>query len=134
MSMWAGFLTMLYGTAHTIGAFIVLGAAQYIGSWVSGRLLSEDLADIESWSAALSAYWASVNSFGPPLILLGAVIVWLATRGITPPAFIAWALLGWTMIDAVLSGFGGQALIILVAVALLLVSAHRTRNRREAVL
>lgn len=130
MSMWAGFLIMLYGTLHTVGAFVFLGAAQHVGSWLNGRLLVEDLADIPSWSPALSAYWASVNSFGPPLIILGAIVVWLAGRGTTPPAFIAWALLGWTVVDAVLSGFGGQALIIVAAVALMLLSAHRTRSRR----
>lgn len=40
-------------------------------------------------------------------------------------------LLGWTVIDAILSGFGGPALIVLAAIALLLITAHRARNRRR---
>jgi hypothetical protein len=131
MDKWAGGLIVLYGAAHTIGAFAVLGATQYAGSWVTGRLWGENLADLAQWSPALSAYWVSVNSFGPPLILLGATVIWLAYRGITPPRFIAWALLGWTVVDAALSGFGGQALIVIVAAGPLLISAHRAKNRER---
>ena len=77
-------------------------------------------------SPANSAYWLSVNSFGPPLILVGLTVLWLDRRGITPPAFIAWTLGVWTVLDAVLAGPGaGQGLILLLAVGLLLAGARR---------
>lgn len=68
----------------------------------------------------------SVNSFGPPLILLGLTVLWLDHRGLRPPPFIAWTLASWTVVDTVLAGPGaGQGIIVLVAAGLLLVAAHR---------
>lgn len=121
--IWAGRLITLFGLAHTIGALTVEGAARHAGAWLSGELRGEDLADM---SAATSAYWLSVMSFGPPLVLLGLTILWLARRAITPPPFIAWALGVWVALDTVLAGpQAGQGLILAVAVGLLLAGTRR---------
>ncbi|MEV1130766.1 hypothetical protein [Agromyces sp. NPDC049794] len=127
MNKWAGGLIVLYGAAHTVGALTALGAARHAGTWVSGKLWAEDLADM---SPAMSAYWLTVNSFGPPLVLIGATVLWMDRRGITPPPFVAWALGTWVAVDAVLSGPGiGQGVIPLTAAGLLLASAHRSKVR-----
>ena len=123
MIKWAGRLIILYGTAHTVGALTALGAARHADAWFSLELWAEDLSDM---SPALSAYWLSVNSFGPPLILIGVTVLWLNRRDISPPAFIAWSLGTWTVIDTILAGPGiGQWLILLVACGLLLVGTRR---------
>jgi hypothetical protein len=137
MIKWAGRLIVLYGAAHTLGALTALGAASHAGTWFSGALWGDDLANM---SPAMSAYWLSVNSFGLPLTVVGLTVLWLDRRGITPPAFIAWALGTWTVLDAVMAGPGiGQGLILLVAIILLLVGARRAtpldpmdRDRRGA--
>jgi hypothetical protein len=78
----------------------------------------------------MSAYWLSVNSFGPSLILIGLTVLWMERRGITPPAFIGWSLGIWTVLDFLVSGPGlGQGLILLVASALLLAGARRATPR-----
>jgi hypothetical protein len=123
MIKWAGRLIVLFGTAHTLGALTVEGAARHAGAWFSGALWGEDFA---SMSPAMSAYWFSVNSFGPAFILIGLTVLWLNRRGIKPPSFIAWSLGIWAVVDAMLCGPGvGQGLIILVASGLLLVAARR---------
>jgi hypothetical protein len=128
MNKWAGSLITLYGAAHTLGALFVLGAARHAGTWASGELWAEELTDM---SPAMSAYWLSVNSFGPPLILIGVIVLWLDRHAIMPPQFIAWTLLVWTVVDTVLSGPGvGQWLIPLVGAGLLLLAAHRATHRR----
>ena len=115
---WAGRLIVFYGAAHTLGALTAEGAAKHAGAWVGGDLWGEDLADM---SPAMSAYWLSVNSFGPPLVVIGLTVLWLNRHGVTPPSFIAWALGTWAVLDLLLSGPGaGQGLIILVASGLLL--------------
>ena len=127
MVKWGGWLIVLYGTAHTLGALTAEGAARHAGTWFGGQLWGENLADM---SPAMSAYWLSVNSFGPPLIVIGLTVLWLNRRDITPPPFIAWSLGTWAVVDSVLSGPGvGQGLIILVASGLLLAGARRARHR-----
>ena len=120
---WAGRLIVLFGTAHTLGALTVEGAGKHAGAWFSRELWVEDLADM---SPAMSAYWLSVNSFGPPLILVGLTVLWLDRRGVTPPPFIAWSLGTWAVVDLLLSGPGvGQGLIILLACGMLEAGTRR---------
>ena len=124
---WAGRLIVFYGAAHTLGALTAEGAARHAPAWFSGQLWGEDLA---AMTPAMSAYWLSVSSFGPPMILLGLTVLWLARRGITPPSFLAWALGGWTVLDTAVTGPGvGQNLILLVAAGLLVAGARRAAGR-----
>jgi hypothetical protein len=135
MIKWAGWLIVVYGTAHILGALTAEGAARHAGAWFSGELWGEDLAIM---SPAMSAYWLSLNSFGPPLVLIGLTVLWLARRRMTPPRFIAWALGVWVVVGVVVIGPGiGQDLILLVACGLLLAGARRAdsvpRAERQAV-
>jgi len=128
MIRWAGWLLVLYGAAHTLGALTVEGAARHAGAWFSGVLWGTDLAVM---SPAMSAYWLSVNSFGPPTVLIGLTVLWLDRRGITPPPFVAWTLGVWVVLGIVVMGPGvGQDLILLVAVGLLLAGARRATRLR----
>lgn len=125
MIKWAGWLIVVYGSAHTLGALTVEGAADHAGAWFSGRLWGQDLGDM---SPAMSAYWLSLASFGPPLILIGLTVLWLARRGFPQPPFIAWSLLGWVVVGIVVAGPGiGQDAILLVASGLLLAGARRAK-------
>lgn len=126
MVKWAGRLIVFYGTAHTLGALTAEGAASHAGAWFSRELWREDLS---SMSPAMSAYWLSVNSFGPPLIVVGLTVLWLDRRGIMPPSFIGWGLGIWAVADLILGGPGvGQGVIILTAVGLLLVAGRRVKH------
>ena len=125
MIKWAGWLIVLFGAAHTLGALTVLGAARHAGTWFSGGLWRDDLADM---SPANSALWLSLDSFGVPLIVVGLVVLWLDRRGITPPPFIAWVLGAWTVLDAVILALTPWP-IMLVAVGLLLAGARRAAHR-----
>jgi hypothetical protein len=129
MSKWAGRLLVFYGTAHTLGALTVEGAARHAGAWFRQELWGGDLSEM---SPAMSAYWLSVNSFGPPHVLLGLTVLWLDRRGITPPPFLAWSLAGWVFANVVIGGPGiGQDLILLAACCLLLAEARRARQPHE---
>jgi hypothetical protein len=128
MFKWAGWIITLFGTAHTLGALTVEKAARHAGTWFSGGLWNEDLSDM---SPAGSAYWLSLESFGIPLILIGLTVLWLDRRGITPPAFLAWTLGSWTVVDAVILPFTPWPLLLL-ACALLLIGARRARRDTPA--
>ncbi|GFE18356.1 hypothetical protein Sgleb_64030 [Streptomyces glebosus] len=39
---------------------------------------------------------------GPPLLVVGLIVLWLDRRGITPPSFIAWSLGILGVVDAVI--------------------------------
>ena len=124
MIRWGGWLVVVYGAAHTIGGFVVEGAAEHVGSWIAGELRG---ADLDQMSPDMSAYWLTVNSFGPALILTGALLLWLHRGGTTPPVFLPSALIVWAVVNLVVIGFGaGQDLILIAAAVLLLVG---TRGR-----
>jgi hypothetical protein len=74
---------VFYGAAHTLGALTVEGAAAYAGEWFSRGLWGASLSDM---TPATSAYWLSVNSFGPPVLLLGLTVLWLDRRGRHAPS------------------------------------------------
>jgi Family of unknown function (DUF6463) len=127
MIKWAGWLIVLFGAAHTLAALTVEEAASHAGAWFSGELWGDDLAEM---SSAMSAYWLSVASFGPLLILIGLTVLWLDRHGITPPPFIAWTLGLWIVVDAVVLGpIPGQGLILLLACGLLLAGGGRAARR-----
>ena len=121
MVKWAGWLIVLYGAAHTVGALTVEGAARHAGAWFSGELWREDLSNM---SPANSAYWLSWGSGGVPLIVIGLTVLWLSRRGITPPRFIGWILAIWSLVDAVVLLLTPWP-IMLLATILLLVGARR---------
>lgn len=117
MIKWAGWLIVLYATAHTIGALTLLGAARYAGAWFSGQLWWDDLA---SMSPANSALWLSVHSFGVPLLVVGLTVLWLDRRGMTPPLFIAWILGVWALLDAAILLLTPWPVILIASMLLLL--------------
>ncbi|MEU3352854.1 DUF6463 family protein [Streptomyces sp. NPDC037389] len=129
MIKWAGWIITLYGAAHTLGALTVEKAGSHVGAWFGGALWRDDLAGM---SPANSAYWLSLASFGPPLILLGLTVLWMDRRGITPPSFIAWALLALTLVGAVVL-FLTPWPVILFASVLLLVGVRRAARRGDPV-
>jgi hypothetical protein len=131
MIKWAGRLIVFYGSAHMLGALVGEGAARHAATWFSRELWGDDLSDM---SPAMSAYWLSVNSFAPALILVGLTVLWLNRRGITPPPFIAWSMALWVVVGTVIAGPGiGQDLILLVACGLLLAGARRDNPAPHAV-
>lgn len=126
MVRWAGWLVVLYGVAHTVGALAVEGAARHAGAWFGGELWGQSFRDM---SPEMSAWWFSGLSFGPPAVLLGVLVLWLDRRGVVPPAFVGWAVIAWIAVGFVVGGPGvGQDVIPLVAAVLLLIAAHRARG------
>lgn len=125
MIKWAGWLIVLYASAHTLGALTVEGAARHAGVWFRGGLWGDDLA---AMSPANSAYWLSWASFGVPLLLIGLTVLWLDRRGIAPPLFLPVALGIWAVVDAVVLLFTPWP-VFLLAIILLVVGTLRARHR-----
>lgn len=121
MIKWAGGLIVFLGAAHTIGALTVEGAWHHADTWFSGALRREDLA---AMSPANSALWLSLESFGIPLTLVGLTVLWLDRRGITPPPFLAWTLMIWTLVDALILTLTPWPILLLASI-LLLVGTRR---------
>ncbi len=127
MIKWAGWIMVFYASAHTIGSLTVVGAAKYADEWFTGKLWHEDLANM---SPAMSALWLSLDSFGPALILIGLLVVWLDRRGVTPPEWLGWALLVLTVVDAAIMLLTPWPLIL--AANIMLIVGIRRAGRRSA--
>ncbi|MGW4244559.1 DUF6463 family protein [Nocardia sp. NPDC004722] len=121
MIAWAGRLIVFFGAAHTILALTLERAGRYAGDWFTGGLWHDDLS---AMSAANSALWLSLDSFGIPLVLVGLTLLWLDRRGLTPPWFLAPVLGIWTVLGAVIMPLTPWP-IMAVATGLLVVDARR---------
>lgn len=129
MTKWAGWIIILAGVGHTLGSLIET-VPDHLGSWFSGQLWNEP--GYAGLSDAAAGFWYSVFSFGPPLLLIGVMVLWMGYRRISPPAFIAWALAAWVIVTFVASG-PSPLPILLIAAALLLVESSREKRRTRQV-
>lgn len=125
MVEWAGWIITLAGTGHTLGS-LVEAAPEHAGTWFGGW----NLGDYPDMSDATVAWWYSVFSFGPPLLLVGLTVLWLNRRGMRPPLFVPRAMALWVVVGLVVDG-PSPLLILLVAAGLLLADARRARRREN---
>ncbi|MEU2253623.1 DUF6463 family protein [Nocardia xishanensis] len=125
MIKWAGWLIVLFpGIGHTVGA-LVETAPDYADDWFSGEGWR---ADATAMNYAEATLWYTVFSFGVPFLLIGLMVLWLDRRGITPPAFLAGIVAGWTLITVAVGG-PSPLLVLLIAAGLLLVGSRRAAAR-----
>ncbi|WP_067836819.1 DUF6463 family protein [Nocardia lijiangensis] len=125
MIKWAGWLIVLFpGVGHTLGAFVET-APDYADDWFSGEGWK---ADATAMNYAEATLWYTVFSFGIPFLLIGLMVLWLDRRGITPPAFLAWMVAGWTLVTVAVGG-PSPLLALLIAAGLLLAGSRRAARR-----
>ncbi|MFD5323281.1 DUF6463 family protein [Streptomyces sp. NPDC127092] len=127
MVKWAGWMITLAGIGHTLGS-LLQAAPDHAGTWFDGLWNSGAYPEM---SDATVAWWYSMYSFGPPLLLIGLTVLWLERRGVTPPLFIPWAVAAWVVVGFVVDG-PSPLLVLLVAAGLLLAGARRARRRESA--
>ncbi|MFI9534436.1 DUF6463 family protein [Nocardia fusca] len=127
MTKWAGWIITLAGAGHSLGSLIET-APGHVGMWFDGQLWSET--SYAGFSDAAAGFWYSVFSFGPPLLLIGVMVLWLDRRDITPPPFVAWAIAAWVIITFIASG-PSPLPILLVAAGILLVADRRDKRREH---
>jgi hypothetical protein len=123
---WAGRILVIFGTGHLTGAF-ALTVREHADRWLSLELwrLDEGILDM---SPAMAAFWLTTGSFAAPLVLLGAVLLWLDRRGMAPPRFVAWPLVAWSALAALL--LEPAPWLLITAAGGLLVAAGRSAPDR----
>ncbi|NEW37743.1 hypothetical protein GV794_10740 [Nocardia cyriacigeorgica] len=99
MINWAGRILAFLGAVHLTAATVF--SYRHFAEWLSFGLWSLD-ADITELPAPIGGFWFGPGSFGAPLLLLGVMVIWMDRRAITPPAFLALALLAWTAVCALI--------------------------------
>ncbi|MFE3447107.1 DUF6463 family protein [Nocardia sp. NPDC059180] len=99
MISWAGRILAFLGAVHLTAA--TLFSYRHFAEWFSFGLWTLG-ADITELSPSIGGFWFGPGSFGAPLLLLGLVVIWMDRRAITPPAFLAWSLLAWTAVCALI--------------------------------
>lgn len=77
-------------------------------------------------------FWATIGSFAPPLLILGALLLWLDRRDLPIPAFVGWGLTAWALVATVLMLPSGFPVGLAIAVCLVLgLRARATPPRRS---
>ncbi|MFQ4146665.1 DUF6463 family protein [Chlorogloeopsis sp. ULAP02] len=79
------------------------------------------------------AFWFMMIS--PLLFILGQLCCWAEAQGSSPPAFLGWNLLGFSVVGIVIEPISGFWLLIMPAVLILIesqkVSTRLTKTREE---
>ncbi|MBF6398331.1 hypothetical protein IU438_21340 [Nocardia cyriacigeorgica] len=125
MIKWAGWLIVLFpGIGHTTGSLIE-SAPKHADEWLDGTGWT---ADANAMDYAEATLWYTVFSFGVPFLVIGLLVLWMDRHGITPPAFLAWLVAGWTLITVAVGGPSPLLVLLLVAGLLLAGSRRAARN------
>jgi hypothetical protein len=129
MIRWSGIALVALGILH----MIVLGidAVAEIPGWL--RL---ELWTAEHWQplrtqrlevlASNAAFWSTIGSFALPLIMTGAVVIWLDKRQLPVPTFLGWSLLAWFAVASLIIEVSGFPLGIPIATCLILGARRQT--------
>ncbi|MGW6422818.1 DUF6463 family protein [Nocardia sp. NPDC055053] len=113
MIKWAGMVLAIIGGGHL--AIGLLLSSSSFDEWLSFELWGHWWED----TPAANSFWANPAGFGWPLLLVGSLIVWMDRRGIVPPEFLAWAVLGWGVVCAVIVEPTPGPVVVIAAVVLL---------------
>lgn len=100
-------------------------ARDLIPGWATGGLWTDAhwlpfLEQQPLLAANLNAYWATAGGFAVPLLLIGCLLLWLNARGVTPPAFIGWGLLAWSLLNAAIIEVSGFPAVVLMAIGVII--------------
>ena len=118
---WAGAGLMALGLLHLAAGAPDLLAA--LPGWSGGALwTTAHWAPVAGQPAALLAsglaFWTTLGSGAVPLILLGALLRWLARLGVAPPAGLAVGLALWGLAAAAVMLPSGFVLLPVLAAGL----------------
>lgn len=120
----AGWISVAFGVIHVVVSPLdnkdVWSDIFDQGPWqtISLDVTADNLAYSE-------AFWVAPGSFGVPVLLLGAFMLWTAKRGERVPAPFGWAMTAWgAVLCALLPASPAWALLL---VGVLLVLAARVR-------
>jgi hypothetical protein len=118
-----GALLILTGVVHLVAAPLAMRrswAKIARRGWLNTVVLAPQS---DAGKERALAFWSAAGSFAFPLILLGGLVVWLASEGREAPEWVGWSLLGYGAFTAAIGPRGGFW-AILVSAALLLAGAY----------
>lgn len=133
LALAAGWIGITFGAAHTVVAPLdtPVGWREILsdGWWGAFTLdRSSTLADFRY----AETFWISLGSFGAPMLVLGALIVWVTKQGVRVPGWVGYSLMGWGLaLSTALPVSPGWAVPLMGA---LLVLADVARKRAEPAL
>ncbi|MFE6236668.1 DUF6463 family protein [Cellulosimicrobium sp. NPDC057862] len=133
----------LKATRVAAGTLVTLGTGHLVIVSVVGRDRLAAWVDTGLWAAVplfpgarpstatlndQVAFWSGVGSFAVPLVVLGGLVWWLASRSLVPPEAVGWGLVAWFALGAVVL-VPSPMIVGALAGALLVVAARLSRPR-----
>ncbi|GAA3990487.1 hypothetical protein GCM10022247_06560 [Allokutzneria multivorans] len=127
VSAWGGVLAVCGGLFHTIVAGLMRSTA-WSQIFAEGFFGTLTLDPPPERLALAEAFWFSVGSFGVPLLLLGALVIWVTRRGEVVPSWVGLGVAAWAVLIGLLGSFSTGTLI-LTTIGVLLAVGGRTARR-----
>ncbi len=133
MRLWAGGIMVAQGAAH--GAISAVAARGQVAGWLDAVLWGTNTPrpDGSEMPQAAAYFWSGPGSFAVPLLILGALVAYLARNDHPVPAFIGWVVGIWGVACAAIDGPATPFTTALIPAALLVLAASReNRSARTA--
>ena len=123
--LWAGGIMVAQGAAH--GAASAVAARGQVPHWIDGVLWGTNTPrpDGTEMPQAAAYFWSGPASFAAPLLILGALVVYLARNDHPVPAFIGWVVGVWGAACAAIDGPATPFTTALIPAALLALAGSR---------
>lgn len=132
MVKWSAIALIALGIIH----LLVLGAdiPAELPNWLSLNLWTWDHwapLRAQPLDLALSGgvFWQSIGSLAVPLLILGALILWLDRRDLPIPAFVGWGLVAWAAVVTAIMPPSGLTVVLIVSVVLTVGLRARAKKR-----
>lgn len=137
MLRWAGYAMIAMGLLHI--AVLGMDALPLLGGWADGALWTT-----AHWQPVVvqahdlvvnnAAFHATVGSFAGPVIVFGALVLWMDRHAITPPAFLGWGVGAWALLASMIMEPSGYPLGLIPAVLLILAARRRAAGISQSML
>ncbi|MFC4124296.1 DUF6463 family protein [Nocardia rhizosphaerae] len=113
MIAWAGGILAVVGAGHLLLGLVF--SVDYFDEWLTFQLWGRWLED----TPEVNGFWGVPGGFGLPLAIVGALVLWMNSNGIVPPAFLAWTVLAWGAVCAIIVEPTPAPLLVVAALLLL---------------
>jgi hypothetical protein len=128
----ASLIILTIGVGHlaitTVVSVPQLRAWLASGLWAAVPFLQAGAPTVESLRSEV-AYWSGLGGFAVPVILIALMLWWVDGQGLRVPAWVGWAIAGWSVIGTVLLVPSPWALGV-VAGILLVIAAQPNKTPR----
>lgn len=134
MIRWSAYMMIAIGVLHMLvlgydALPVISGWAQF-DLWTMTHTTTPPAERPFAMVVSTDSFWATIGGFAIPLMVLGALVLWMDRRGYPVPSFVGWGIGAWALVNSLIMQPSGFPLGLIIA-ALLIIGVRRRDRRVE---